>query len=634
MKIYFAWVEKYEEFDPDIHEREDESVFNLKIFQKEGELAIAEFSVLNPKTGLIGPSRRKCCYISYQDQHQSHVLFKGILIGMPIKMEGELVRLQFIAAAEDHPKQLQKLYQTLKIAPFFDDLFVDECNHDEPVEALEARPALYYFCRKTGDIRLSELFEGTSHIDVGTDFYRDSLKVEVGQLPLSAVEVILSAEWKQQAEGCHDLSSIIAAQFPEGLVNTLTGRDLTARWWKSGERIGQSGYWIEESELEEVIPPSTGGLNLYPKTSLAVWQARRDHASLESVTPESRPVRFKRSWFKPTLKIGWNYRQKRQEKLYFTLNHMTQSLVQDNQRRLKLKLSLQNIVSENHYWRPFHSYTQGFQVVYKNTVYSCTHLHISQDVFEPKFWQEKGKNSHVHEQAGRSSFFLTDRGIQAFAHAIEIARPHLAASARAITVKISADFNKFHHITTDHTVTLQDDRLPGGTVTGKVIAYSLHADGKTGKRFVNISLGVAIGVNQTSSEPLKIQAEHSFVEGDFCEDDYQVISESYEKTLSGITYKHWQDQQPTAGILHPYALTAFDLVRKVRIENNAEFQNQYLFKHQYPRRNNLKEVMCEVPTKIQLALLNLSTFETLKHEIFVDIPDPWSAPQQINLESL
>ncbi|MBL0941582.1 MAG: hypothetical protein IBJ00_02470 [Alphaproteobacteria bacterium] len=627
MKLYFAWVEKAEKFNPEIHEREDEYIFNLKINQREGGIAIAQIEVLNPKHGLLQQGRYKYCYISYREAQKNHLLFKGALIGMPIKIDGEVVCLQFTSASEDHFKKLQDVYQTLKKPPFFDELFMDEHARDEPVEALEARPALYYFCRKTGDIRLSGFFEGTSHIDLGENFYRDSLKVEVGQAPLCAVDVVLSAQWKQQAEGYQDLSPLIEAQFPEGLVNTLTGKDLTAKWWKAGERIGHSAYWIEESELEEVNPPSTGGLNLYPKSSVAVWQADEEGG-------EKRQICFKRSWYKPTLKIGWNYRQKRQETLNFTLNHLTQNLLPDNQRRLKLKLSLQNIVGENHRWRPLHSYTQGFNVVYMNTVYTCLTSHISADTFESKLWQKKGNNSHVHEQAGRSSFFLTDRGFEAFKHAVEIARTHLAASARAITIKIMGDFEQLHHITTDHTVTLQDDRLPGGTVTGKVIGYNLQADGKTGRRFVHISLGVAIGLDQRSIELPAPVSEDGYVEAGFCTADYQVIPEEYGKTISGIIYKHWYDQQPTAGVLYPYALTASDIVCNLSVENNAVHQNQHIFIHQYPKCSNPKAALREIPTDIRLEMLNLSSWETLKHEIFVDIPEPWSAPQHINLQSL
>jgi hypothetical protein len=634
MEIYFAWVEKHEEFDFNIHEREDEKIFNLKIIQKEGGIAIAEIEVLNPKAGLLEPSRQKYCYISYRNASQNHVLFKGALIGMPIKLDRELVCLQFTARPEGHGKKLQDFYQTLKTPPFFDDLFIDEQGRDEPVEALEARPALYYFCRKTGNIRLSGLFEGTSHIDLGKEFYRDSLKVEVGQAPLCAVDVALSVQWKQQAEGYHDLSHIIAAQFPEGLVNTLTGKDLSARWWKAGERVGHSSYRIQVSELEEIIPPSTGGLNLYPKSSIAVWQAGEHPVPIENIAAKGRQVRFKRSWYKPTLKIDWNYQQKRQETLYFTLNHLTQNLVPDNQKRRKLKLTLQNIVGENHQWRPLHSYTSGFHVTYKNTLYTCLTPHISQTTFKPELWQKKGKSSYVQEQVGRSSFFLTDRGAQAFTHAVEIARTHLAASARAITLKITADFDKLHHITTDHTLTLQDDRLPGGAVSGKVIAYSLHADGKTGRRFVNVSLGIAIGFNQRAAVPPDPAVENCYVEADFCATDYQIIPESYGQTVSGITYKHWHDQQPIAGVLHPYALTSSDLVRSINVKNSAVHQNQHIFAHQYPKRSNLKDLIREVPTTIRLELLNLSSCETLKHEIFVNIPTPWSAPQHINLESL
>lgn len=625
MKIYFAWVEKDEEFSPDIHEREDEDVFNLKISQKEGGIAIAKIAVANPKTGLI-PKRKQYCYISYHDGSANHLLFKGALVAVPAKVSGEIAELHFTSQSGCDPIKLEKLSQRLKVPPFWDALFVDEHTRKDPVEALEARPALYYFCRKTGEISLSGIFEGSCHIDLGTEFYRDSLKVEIGQAPLCAVDVTVSAQWKQHAEGCHDLGPVIAAQFPGGLVTTLTGNDLAKRWWKTGERIGHSPYWIEEADLKEVSPPLTGALNLYPRSSVALWQK-----DVSKDTAAKTQVRFKRSWFKPTLKVGWKYLQKRQESLHFTLKQATQDLVQNNQRRRRLKFALQNIVGENHHWQPFHSYSPGFQLVYQGIIYMSLKRHVSGEAFDPHLWQRKGRSCHVEGQACRSSFFLTDRGVQAFEHALEIARTHLAASARAVTIKVTADFDKLHSITTDHTVAITDDRLPGGKALGKVTSYGLYADGKTGRRFVEVTIGVAVGVGERPSVQISHNPVGTFVESGFCEDDCQVIEGGVGKTTSGIFYKHWQSQKPKAGVLNPKAITSFDIAEKICVENDAEGQNRHLFTHQYPKRSNLMDAIAEVPTAVKLNLMDFGGFETLKHEIFVEIPEPWSAPRQIDL---
>src|SRR3546814_281972 len=143
MTIFFAWVEKHEKFNPDIHEREDEKIFNMKITQKEGSSAIAQIQVLNPKIGLLKANRHKNCYISYRDKQKNHLLFKGSLLGCPLKIDGELAYLHFTALPDNYQTKLYKLSKTLKEAPFFDELFVEEGAQDEPVENLEARPALY-----------------------------------------------------------------------------------------------------------------------------------------------------------------------------------------------------------------------------------------------------------------------------------------------------------------------------------------------------------------------------------------------------------------------------------------------------------------------------------------------------------
>ena len=110
MTINFAWVKDGENFDPQTHCREDEQVFNLKIRQKEGGFALARITVANPKCGLFNSSRLYHCFISYNET----LLFKGRVIGMPVRLEGEAVLLEFTAEPEDSRQKLLNLQKQLK----------------------------------------------------------------------------------------------------------------------------------------------------------------------------------------------------------------------------------------------------------------------------------------------------------------------------------------------------------------------------------------------------------------------------------------------------------------------------------------------------------------------------------------
>ncbi len=597
MTIYFAWVGVEESFNPKIHCRDDQQVFRLDIQQREGGFALARIAIANPKCGLLNYKRQRHCFIAYHNT----LLFKGRVVGMPVQVNGEIVHLDFSAEPEDSQQRLLDLQKQLKQAPYWDELFVSEEGQDDPVEVLEARSALYYWCRTTGEVSISDIFNGQHHVNLTDKFFRNSLKFAVNEVPLASISIEVIAEWTQRAQGECDIGHLIEEKFTRGLVNTLTGVDLAVKWWRTGEKVGHTNYKVVQSDLQEIE-------HLNPQTSSAVWSG-------EDANERSK-IWFKRHWFKTYLRLGWSYKQRRREVACFTLNHATQPLAQNNGKTRRLRLYLQNIVGENHHWRPYHRYTPKFHVVYKTAVYTCIKRHQSSDVFADKFWQQIGRSGHISEQAHRASFFLTDRGMRAINHAIEIARSHLAASARAISIKIVGEFDLLHQVTTDHSITIQDDRLPGGKVTGKITAYRIYVDGKTGHRHVEVTLAVAIGAGAKSED--RVDATETYVDNTFCAQPYQAFTK-------------WQLQQPKGGIIHPLSLSAFDIVRKVTVENDAKAQNQHLLQNQYPANQDLKSVLSEVPTNVRIDLADIGAVETLHHEINIDLHDAWSAPKQINL---
>ena len=67
-----------------------------KIF--EGDFAIAEVEVVNPRVGLLGVGRQRWAWISYDagDSAGAQALFFGRLLGLPTRLEGDAIRLEFI----------------------------------------------------------------------------------------------------------------------------------------------------------------------------------------------------------------------------------------------------------------------------------------------------------------------------------------------------------------------------------------------------------------------------------------------------------------------------------------------------------------------------------------------------------
>ncbi|MDR0631300.1 MAG: hypothetical protein LBF66_01875 [Holosporales bacterium] len=114
------------------------------------------------------------------------------------------------------------------------------------------------------------------------------------------INITLQTDWLQQSAGVLDLGPKIAAQFPTGIINSLN-----TTFGECVHQTQKSGYTVLESSFTQIVPPSTGVLDVYP--------------ALGNVCVGETPSQIKRYWFKCAWRIAWEYEQKRVEKLSFTL---------------------------------------------------------------------------------------------------------------------------------------------------------------------------------------------------------------------------------------------------------------------------------------------------------------------------
>ncbi len=449
MKFYFAWV-SYPQSLPITKElcQEDLKIFRLVIHQQENEVAIAKVWV--PPESII---KNMWAVISYEDnQKQTHTLFQGRPVGFPRVLSQEHVEIELSAEPNNAQQQLTQYAEELKVPVLYDSLFIER-NDDNPVNGLEARNDLFYWDRCTGKLSLSNLFEGKRHLDLSAFILDGTLKLRLGETPLSSIHVEVQAEWTQRVEGEFNLFPKIAEKFSQGKMNTLTPQQLLKNWPKIGEKIGpektrkQSGYQVVRSVLEEVPALRTGILNLYP-----------------SVTPEIRvqedaqPQRLKRSWFEGELWLDWHYRQKRREVACFTLQQQTQLDGRIRPYHKCLKIQLQKIDSLL--------------------------------------------------DASCASFFHTPRGQQAIDHALERAKAYLAGRSRCVDVQFQVPFEKGFDISLDDTVILQGNFIPYKKLQGKVVEY--HIKVTETEKTVWIRLGVAVGQQQQN---FKVASHHQTPSG-------------------------------------------------------------------------------------------------------------------------
>src|SRR5688500_251044 len=106
MAIAFAWSKHEENFDPIRHGRCDLDILKLAIDHREGEVALA--TIVVPNSNLPFWDRRHA-YISYGDT----LLFSGRLVGLPVKINNDLVSLELSAEPLDADLQLQSLANDL-----------------------------------------------------------------------------------------------------------------------------------------------------------------------------------------------------------------------------------------------------------------------------------------------------------------------------------------------------------------------------------------------------------------------------------------------------------------------------------------------------------------------------------------
>jgi hypothetical protein len=556
MMTCFAWCPEGESFDLARHQRCDLEILELTIDHREGEVALATVVVSQLKL----PSwEERHVYISVE----GNILFSGRLVGLPIKISKDLISLELTSEPLDAQTQLQRLAAELKQPPFWDEAFVDALERDNPAEGLEARSALFAWDRSQGTVCVSDLFQGRHTRDLTNEFFQDSLKVSLGETPLSKISVNLSVEWVQQGSGEVSLGSKIAAAFPGGMINTLTPKALQANWPKEGQKLGKSGFWVVRSHLKDVRPPKTGILDIYPTLT-------PEFLDWDESTQMPKKQRAKRSWMQGTLILGWQYWQKRKETVRFTLEQMTQldGTIRPLARTLNLRL---------------------------------------QEVANPS----------------ESTFFLTHRGQQAVEHALEMARAHLAASARCLEIEITLPYEAGFDLSMDLSVRLLDPRIPGGEVVGKVVAYQLRQDGMKAQTWIRL----AASVGGTTDQLLPSDSCH-YVDPAYGD---TAIPYHYE-TSSGLTYANYSDQRPTTGILEIGDLSLSDILREVLVSHDATKQIQALQRQQYPVRQNLKHVLEEIPTVVSLDLLSLKTRSVAEHTIYLTILRPWTAPKQVNLK--
>lgn len=538
-RLYFAMVDPGDTYDSDVHSVEDLQVFNLKISQSEGEFARAELIVINPREGLLIDTRKYRLFISCEETEGSDkvLLFSGRITGFPSDLSSEMVTLEYIAQPDDWDSTQADFIEDLRVAPYYNDLFVPAENRTDPAQILAGYSSLIHWNRMTEEISLSDILQGSDKIIVDEDFFFDSLQTNVGDPPLKTINLNIEAQWNQIGVGVVNCAPSIAAEFTNSAIgsaqiNTLTPLSFEDAW--SGARI-PTGYEISESIL---TPVADGfGLTQADLRSSSRTVAGADYPTSTGAMPATRSVSVPRVWYAGRLKLLAVYEQKRRENLIATVSATQQ------------QFSLTSAAAEDMFIR------------LEDPVAA-----VNGSLLDPSL------PSFFYDIVAAD---FTDAGRDVVECALMQCRARLAKAVRCVETSVEMPVENILQITCDHSLELIDDRLPGQTILGKVVGYQLEFDGDSGKQLGSVTIASSIGTGFDSV------GTGGAKEHDIAELDYDTV-QSPGTMASAIYYS-----PGTVDIDVPIDVAAMEsddeyLIDSVVVDNDGESQNTGFAANSHP----------------------------------------------------
>ena len=171
-------------------------------------------------------------------------LFFGELLGVPTDLFAEKITLKFIARSMNYIDMKQAVAETLKIPGNYEPIFLDDKKRDDPDAILEGWSKLYHVDRTTLQVTASDVLVGEDGTTVFPEspaeqsaIYK-SMKVKIGQAPLTNVQVQASVHWVQR--------SVNVVEGPDVTVSSYTGATFLSDWsGMHGKGLG--GGWTVES---------------------------------------------------------------------------------------------------------------------------------------------------------------------------------------------------------------------------------------------------------------------------------------------------------------------------------------------------------------------------------------------------
>jgi hypothetical protein len=201
--FYYAWVDPTETTFNSSHYRMDEYIFSAKRTIAEGEKPLLEIEIQNPHIGILSPGRKYWAWFSWNNGSEIVPLFFGRVVGAPVRIFEEVITVQLVAWPIDYKQRVQLVAETLKYRPFYDQVFIDVGQRDDPDTILEAHAKVWDVNPVTHVVSANDIITGADgNVDfTGDDHFYDSMQMTIGQPPATAILMDASVNWTQTARG-------------------------------------------------------------------------------------------------------------------------------------------------------------------------------------------------------------------------------------------------------------------------------------------------------------------------------------------------------------------------------------------------------------------------------------------------
>lgn len=607
------------DFDPNVHNVEDEKIFNVELTQDEGDFASLTIEIAKPAVAPLSPTRKFWAWFSMDIGTEIKPLFHGRIVGMPEDSSRETVKLKFIAKPEDFDIQKITLANTLKVPPNYDPVWLAE-NADKPDAVLTARPELWDIDRVSLVVRTTNIITGEDGvIDIGeTQTLYENYSQSYLSTPIRRVNVNATVSWDQVGEGEVDITKKLYDAFASAgsgmgfpVISTFTGDGLKSTWPKNLASFGDAWSLDNSSSLIDATWARTGQYAVKYKQKDVSTQVTQTKISgktspitilgnpqvppltVQTATPEvTYDVLFDLSIFSFNFVLRYDVSRSRSENISFSLEADVQPVMFEPGAEQQEQIDL-------------HS--------------DFISAPIDNDGAVPLI------------DLRSNSYFKTDRGQQSVEYLILLAYCRLLMKARCVSIKFNTDWISLIDISCRKNINYTDRRVVGGgSAIGKVTSYTFTGDGDSGEFIASATIGCTVG---NGNELIVTEGVPSYVADGYMDDGYQKETGGQIELVAGsVAYQNFDDLVITDDDgLDLFNMTPENCVVSVAVSGGRAAQREAIDQAVAGKSNAGDPVsaLAQTPTRVRLDLIAVSggSFSS-NYNLIVS---PISVPKTIDL---